>query len=93
MSDQIRRLLGHRAFIVGVGKTNLDGESLPFRDEDTALVPEIFRNRFSLQRGGHYHDLQIRSPRLLEPLGQGEGHVAQQIALMKFVENQDGHPR
>ena len=43
-----------------------------------------------LERGGHDDDFEIGAARLLQSLGQGQGDVAQEIALVKFIEDDHG---
>jgi len=88
-------LLRNRSLIVAVEITHLHRKTLPLRNQDGAgdcgVRREIIRHRFRIQRGRHDRDLQVRPPRLLESLHQRECDVAQQVALMKFVEQNDPH--
>ena len=64
-------------------------KGLAFGNQDGAILAQVFGHRLGFQRGGHDDHFQVGPARLLQSLGQGQGHVAQQIALVKFIEEDD----
>ena len=48
------------------------------------------RPRAGFERGGHDDDFEVGPAGLLQSPGQGQGDVAQQIAFVKFIEDDDG---
>jgi hypothetical protein len=51
---------------------------------------EKSRERLGRERGAHRDDAQVRSLPLSNSLGDGESHVALNVPLVDFVENDDG---
>ena len=65
---------------------HLHGITLPFGDEDRALI-QIRRHRLRIERGGHHHHDQIRPLRLLQMLHQRERDIAEQVPLVELIED------
>ena len=84
--DGLRGLHGDRALIRHREIADLDGKTLPFGDEDRALV-QIRRHRLGIQRGGHHHHRQIRPLGLLKVLHQSQRHIAEQVSLVKLIKD------
>ena len=86
----ISSLFGVRALVTVRLEMHLDREHLAFGNEDWA-IPEIFRHWLSFQRRRHHGQLQIGPLRLLQVLDQGQGDIAEQIALVKFIKQYDAN--
>ena len=61
----------------------------PAQDGGLACLVQILRHRLRLQGGGHHSQFQIGPLRLLELLHQRQGEVAEQVAFVKLVEQND----
>ena len=89
----VRGLFRGRSAVAIVGPMNVHRIGPTFRDENGCRLrvvrTEVAGDGFGFQGGGHHHQFQIRPAGLLKPLGQREGDVAQQIAFMKFVKDQN----
>ena len=94
--DQIGHDLGGdlrgRAFIGSRQKADLDGEHLPFGDDDGTgaelRMGEVVGDGFGIQRGRHDDEPEVGPGRLLDALCEGERDVAEQAAFVEFVEDQ-----
>ena len=50
---------------------------------------QVLGDRLGVERGGHHGQFQIRSPGPLKPLHQRQRRVAQEVAFVKLVEQDD----
>lgn len=65
---------------------DIDRITLSFGDEDGAVV-QIGGDRFGIEGGGHHEHGQIGALGLLQAFYQSEGDIAEEIALVEFVED------
>jgi len=92
--DGIGGLLWDWPFVPPVQIAHRDGETLPFRQQNrrsSRLPSQVLRHRFRLKRGGHDRQLKLGPVGLLQAFYQGQRDIAQQVALMEFVEEDRPH--
>ncbi len=85
---RVARLLGNGAFVRQVEVADFHGKR-PARGFENGTAAEVTGHGRGFEGGGHDDDFQIGPAALLQPPDQGEGHVAQEIAFVKFIENHD----
>ena len=84
--DRLRRL-GSDGALVGQGKiTDLHGITLPFGNQDRAIV-QIGRDGLGIERSGHHDHGQVGALALLQMFHQREGDIAEQVPLVEFIED------
>ncbi len=81
----IGRLLRDIPLVLVIDILHLHGEAATFRDADGAII-QILLYRLGIQCGGHDEQMQIRTLMRLQSFHQSECDIAEQIALMKFIE-------
>ena len=83
--DGLGRLRGDLVLIRDGKVVDLDGEALSLGNEDGALV-EILSDWLGIESGGHDEHREIGALGLLEIFDKGEGDIAEEIALVEFIE-------
>lgn len=86
--DGVGSLIGGGAFVDLVEVADFDRITLAFRDQDGAVV-QVSCDGFGFQGRGHDGQLKVRAGRLLEILHQRQGNIAEQVALVEFIEEDD----
>ncbi len=91
--DDISGLVRDWAFVMAAEVADFDRETLALGDQDGAgggvRGREVISNGLGVQCGGHDSELEVGAAGLLEIFDEGQGDVAEEIALVEFVKEDD----